>query len=559
MSTPNTEHVRLTEILQQLISDWESEVVEFKEVAKSFPSTDLGKYVSALANEANLRGRERGWLVFGVSNKTRSVTGTGYKPGPEHLQADKMLVQNGTGSFTFREIHVLQTTTGRVVLFEIPAAPRGMPIAWNGHYYGRAGESLVALGQDKLDELRGQTLLTDWSARIVEEAGLSDLDQNAISVARERFAEKHANRFPQATVAGWSDAAFLDRAKVTQNGKITRTALLLLGKPDATWHLSPQPAQITWSLRGEESAYEHFHPPFLLASSAIFSRIRNFRIRILPQDELLAHEVSKYDQAVVLEALHNCIAHQDYTRNARVVVTEHSDRLVFESDGGFVDGDPTSYATGTRSVPRRYRNSWLVQAMVELNMIDQMGYGIHRIYEAQRRRFFPLPDYDLETPDMVRLTIHGRVVDPAYSRLLMQRTGLDLVDVLALDRVQKKLPITDEAIKHLRRNGLIEGRKPALHVSARVAAATSTMADYVRTRAQDDEFYAKLLTDYLEGARRASRKEIDRLLLDKLSDALTAEQKVKKVANLLTKLRRQGRIVNTGPRAAPQWTLAERN
>ena len=380
MSTPNTEHVRLTEILQQLISDWESEVVEFEEVAKSFPSTDLGKYVSALANEANLRGRERGWLVFGVSNKTRSVTGTGYKPGPEHLQADKMLVQNGTGSFTFREIHVLQTTTGRVVLFEIPAAPRGMPIAWNGHYYGRAGESLVALGQDKLDELRGQTLLTDWSARIVEEAGLSDLDQNAISVARERFAEKHANRFPQATVAGWSDAAFLDRAKVTQNGKITRTALLLLGKPDATWHLSPQPAQITWSLRGEESAYEHFHPPFLLASSAIFSRIRNFRIRILPQDELLAHEVSKYDQAVVLEALHNCIAHQDYTRNARVVVTEHSDRLVFESDGGFVDGDPMSYATGIRSVPRRYRNSWLVQAMVELNMIDQMGYGIHRIY-----------------------------------------------------------------------------------------------------------------------------------------------------------------------------------
>ena len=222
-----------------------------------------------------------------------------------------------------------------------------------------------------------------------------------------------------------------------------------------------------------------------------------------------------------------------------------------------MDGEPTDYATGARSTPRRYRNSWLVQAMAELNMIDQMGYGIQRIYEAQRRRFFPLPDYDVKDPTAVSLTIHGRVVDPAYSRLLMQQAELDLVDVVNLDRVQKKLPITDDAIKHLRRRKLIEGRKPNFHVSATVAAATATMADYVRTRAQDDEFYAKLLTDYLAGAGRATRREVDQLLLDKLSDALTPEQRTKKIANLLTKLRRQGVIVNKGPRAAPQWMLAE--
>lgn len=549
----------LAELLDRLITSWESEVAEFKEAKSTFSSSDMGKYVSALSNEANLRGIERAWLVFGVKNNTRSVVGTAYKEAADHLNGDKIAVQTGTGSFTFREIHVLHHTNGRVVLFEIPAAPRGMPIAWNGHYYGRAGESLVALGQDKLDEIRAQTLGTDWSAQVVDGATAADLDPEAIAVARKRFVEKHANRVSAQQVASWSDETFLDRAKVTQEGRITRTALLLLGRSEAAWRLSPHPAQITWNLQDQETAYEHFYPPFLLNSSAVFSRIRNIQIRILPQDELLAHEVSKYDQAVVLEALHNCIAHQDYARNARIVVTEYVDRLAFENDGGFVDGDPTSYATGRRSVPRRYRNSWLVQAMAELNMIDQMGYGIHRIYEAQRRRFFPLPDYDLDNPDMVRLTIHGRVVDPAYSRLLMQQTGLDLVDVLALDRVQKKLSITDDAIRHLRQNRLIEGRKPALHVSARIAAATATMADYVRTRGQDDEFYAKLLTDYLSGMGKASRKEIDHLLLDKLSDALTVEQKVKKVANLLTKLRRQGRIINTGPRATPQWTLAERS
>jgi ATP-dependent DNA helicase RecG len=545
-------------LLDQLIARWEDEVVEFKRGKDSFSTSDLGKYLSALSNEANLRGRERAWIVFGVDESTRNVVGTSFKEDPEHLQSTKKQMWDGTSSITFRNIHELQHSDGRVIMFEVPAAPRGMPITWNGHSYGRAHESLIALPQDKLDEIRNQTVSTDWTAQVVAGATIDDLDPVAITTARERFVEKHAPRITQAEVASWSDSTFLDRAKVTQNGSITRAALLLLGKKEAAWRLSPNPAEITWSLRGEEQAYEHFYPPFLLASSAVYARIRNVQIRILPQDQLLPHEVSKYDQSVVLEALHNCIAHQDYSRNGRIVVTEFLDRLTFDSEGGFFDGDPTDYATGLRSTPRLYRNNWLVQAMAELNMIDQMGYGIHRIYEAQRRRFFPLPDYDLGNHNSVKLTIHGRVVDPAYSRLLMQKSDLDLVDVVSLDRVQKKLPITNDVIKHLRRRNLIEGRKPNFHVSAQVAAATATMADYVRTRAQDDEFYAKLLTDYLAGAGRATRREVDQLLIDKLSDALTPEQRTKKIANLLTKLRRQGLIVNAGQRAAPQWMLAER-
>jgi ATP-dependent DNA helicase RecG len=549
----------LAELLDQLIAKWEDEVVEFKEAGNDYATDKIGHYFSAMANEANLRDAERSWLVFGVKNTTRSVVGTSYRSDPERLHSLKIQMRDGTEpSVTFREIHELTHANGRVVLFEIPAAPRGMPINWKGHYYARAGESLSPLGLDKLDDIRNQTLATDWTAQIVDGATLADLDLIAISTARKRFAEKHANRISPAEVASWSDAAFLDRAKVTQNEAITRTALLLLGKAEAAFRLSPHPAQITWNLRGEEQAYEHFYPPFLLASSAIFSRIRNVQIRILPQDQLLAHEVSKYDQGVVLEALHNCIAHQDYARNARIVVTEYGDRLVFENEGGFVDGDPNDYATGAKSVPRRYRNSWLVQAMAELNMIDQMGYGIHRIYERQRQRFFPLPDYDLNDANMVQLTIHGHVVDPAYSRLLMKQTGLNLVDVLALDRVQKKLPIAEDAIKHLRTKKLIEGRKPNFYVSAQVAAATATMADYVRTRAQDDEFYAKQLTDYLKGAGTASRKQIDDLLLTKLSDALTQKQKIDKITNLLSKLRSKGRIHNAGSRKTSEWVLGEK-
>jgi ATP-dependent DNA helicase RecG len=514
------ESQELKGLLEKLIAAWENEVVEFKQAGKDHDTDRIGEYFSALSNEANLRGESRAWLVFGVSNKRRAIVGTDYRLQPERLHSLKVQLAQGTQpSITLRQIHELHHPAGRVLLFEIPAAPRGMPIAWKGHYHARAGESLTSMGLDKLDEIRQQTLMADWTAQRLPQVTLAHLDDEALKVAREAFAKKYANRFALGDVMAWPVQTFLERARLTQEGQLTRTTLLLLGKAEAAHWLLPHPAQLTWKLEGDERAYQHFAPPFLLSSTALYRQIRNLQVRVLPDDSLLPVEVSKYDQRVVLEALHNCIAHQDYARNGRVVVTEQFDRLVFENEGRFFEGEPADYVAGNKT-PRRYRNPFLVQAMTELNMIDTMGYGIHEMYTGQARRYFPMPDYDLSAPEAVRLVLHGGVVDPAYSRLLIQKTDLPLIDVMALDRVQKHLPLEDAAAKRLRQAGLIEGRKPNYHVSAAVAQATASQVDYIRMRAQDDTFYAKLVTDYIEKFGQASRAEINLLLLNKLSDGL---------------------------------------
>ena len=169
------------------------------------------------------------------------------------------------------------------MLFEIPAAPRGIPIAWKGHYYGRAGESLTSLGIDKLDEIRAQTIAIDWSAQIVAQATIDDLDSTAIQKAQEAFALKYANRISAREVNNWPVKTFLEKARLLQRGKITRTAILLLGKPESTYLLSPHPAQMIWKLEGQERAYEHFGPPFLLSTSQLYQKIRNIQLRLLPQ------------------------------------------------------------------------------------------------------------------------------------------------------------------------------------------------------------------------------------------------------------------------------------
>ena len=550
--TPTNEE--LTELLDRLLAGWENEVVEFKEAARQFSADKTGEYVSALSNEANLRGLASGWLVFGVSN-SRQIVGTTHLVDGQQRQSLKHHVhQSIDQGLTIREVYEVTIDGRRVVLLEVPAAPRGIPISWKGDYRARAGESLVPLSLDKLDEIRRQTIGADWTAVVVPEATLGHLDPAAIARARQGFAERYSPRIPASDIAAWDDATFLSKARLTRDGAITRAALLLLGADTSTHLLTPHPAQMTWKLVGEQRAYEHFRLPFLLNTTELAKRIRNVKLRLLPPDELIFREISKYDERSLLEALYNCIAHQDYTRNSRIIVTEHADRVEFQSTGEFFDGAPDDYALDERT-PSRYRNPFLVEAMTELNLIDQMGYGIHRMVQDQVRRFLPLPDYDLTPSDVVKLAIPGAVIDESYSQLLMVRTDLPLEDVLALDRVQKGLPISTATAARLRKDKLIEGRKPQLRVSGVVADATGNLIDYVRTRPQTDAHYASLIRDLLERAGSATREDINALLIPLLPGVLTADQKLNKVSNLLSRLRREGSIRNTGSRTRPRWEL----
>lgn len=345
-----------------------------------------------------------------------------------------------------------------MLLFEVPPAPRGIPISWNGHYYARNGESLGPLDLDKLDEIRQQDAGDDWSAVVLPHATIEHLDPEALAAARSAFATRHP-RLDADEIAGWSDETFLERAKLTINGGITRAAVLLLGRDTSAHLLSPLLAEITWKLSGEEQAYEQFGLPFLINTSKVNERLRNVQVRLLPPNTFIQTEIQKYDRKAVLEAIHNCVAHADYRTGSRINVIERVDRVTLENAGSFFDGTPDDYVIHTR-MPKRYRNPFLVNAMTQLNMIDRMGLGIQQINLSQRRRFLPLPDYDLTEAGAVKLTIYGAVIDTNYSEQLMKHTDLRLEDVLALDRVQKKMPISKEAVARLRHTRLIEGRSP---------------------------------------------------------------------------------------------------
>lgn len=533
--------------------------VEFKQSNQDYDLDTLGQYFSALSNEAHLRGQEYGWLVFGVRDKPRprQIVGSDFRSQRGGLDRLKQEIARRTSNgLTFEEIYQLRTPEGRVVMFQIPAALPGIPTAWKGRWYGRDGELLGPLRAQEVEHIWYQNH-GDWSAAVCSGATLADLDPAAIAFARQQHRIKNPTR--AAELDRWDDATFLNKARLCVGGRVTRTAIILVGKEESESLLSPGVARITWILEdssGVERDYQHFGPPLLLNVEAACARIRNLGYRDMPSARLFPTEITKYEPWVIREALHNAIAHQDYTRGGRINVVEDDESIVITNLGEFLPR--TIKRVIERGVPQeKYRNPLLSAAMVNLNMIDAIGGGIRRMFDEQRKRFFPLPDFDLSEPNRVRVRILGKILDEGYTRTLMIEPALGLADVIALDKVQKNMPITREEVHSLKARNLIEGRRPNLYFSARVAEATGTRAEYLRKRAFERDHYKKLVIDFLEQRGAASRADLEGLLLDKVSEALAPNQKQILITNLLQEMRREGSIRSEGRRRWARWVIAK--
>lgn len=548
----------LTKLLDELRTlPKETEWVEFKEAKNNYPFDKLGEYFSALSNEANLKGKQSAWLVFGVEDKNKKIVGTSYRMNKDNLDSLKGEIANKTTNrITFIEIHELSTPQGRVIMFEIPSAPKGIPVAWEGHYYGRDGEEIGALNIQEIEQIRGQVREDDWSAQVCKDATIYNLDEKAINIARELFKKKNPKLADESD--GWTTEIFLEKSKITRTGRITNAAIILLGKQEAEHFLSPSVAEITWVLKdekGNEKDYEHFNPPLLLQVDKVYGKIRNLKQRILPRGSgtLFPIETTMYEEWVIREALHNCIAHQDYTMHGRINIVEKPNELILTNLGSFIPIDVEKFIQQDMP-PNRYRNRFLAEAMVNLNMIDTIGGGIKKMFNKQRERFFPLPDYDLTDPQKVQVRLHGQIIDENYTHLLMENLDLDLKTVILLDKVQKKNIIPREEAKVLKKQRLVEGRYPNLFISVHIAQITDKKAVYTKSKGFDKEYYKDLIVKFINQHKEATRKEIDELLFDKLPDIFTQEQKRKKVDNLLFEMSNKKKSIrNIGTRKNSKW------
>ena len=424
----------LDEALSSMLSGGESEIFELKEAKNGYGLADIGRYFSALSNEALLRDAPYAWLVFGVRDRDRAVVGTGFRPERESLDSLKHEIgQNVSGHLTFFEIHEVQRNGRRVLMFQIPAAIPGFPTLYNGFAYSRQGESLVALPLDKMDMIRGFGN-TDWSSRIMPEATMASLDRRAIEEARRGFVERNPTKAEEA--AGWDDERFLAKTGFTKDGRVTAAAILLLGKAECSDMIGPN-IRIRWIAKdpsGDVLDSELFGLPMILGMREAASRIVNYRVRDVGRGQLNGREMLRYDPFSIREAMCNCVLHQDYRREGMVDLIEFpNDHLVFSNVGSFLPGSVERVVL--RDSPEHaYRNPRLAEVMRNIGLVDVAGGGVRKMFRCQIQRGFPLPRYDIGDQE-VSVTIFGKVVDEREASFFRSDPDVSMETAIRVDRL----------------------------------------------------------------------------------------------------------------------------
>lgn len=542
------EYLRLEYPQENEKCEWK-EFHNLKNMFSGNEGQDVVSYVSAISN---MNGGE---LVIGVEDQTLRIVGTDYsKLTFNGLSATKesaafKLTEHCTNLSSEGldiEEFITDDTQKKVWVIHIPKHFPRLPVYAYKKAWQRKKDSLVEMTPERMDAILSEPIAgKDWSAEIIPQATLQDLDPKAVRVAREKYKELHPHKIEE--IDSWDDLTFLNKAHITRQGKITNTAIILVGKEESSHFISPAVCQIRWQLKdgGDENKdFRILSIPMILAVEEFQHLVRNTNYTFTLSGSMFPETMMRYDVFTLREPLCNCIAHQDYGKKTRIEVIEREDEfLLFRNYGQFL---PSSVeAVVEHNFPEsEYRNPFLVEAMRNVKMVETEGGGIRKLYLQQKKRFFPMPEYDTSNGKVV-CKISGNVLDENFARILVNNPELSIVEIMQLDRVQKHLPVTDDTIALFRKKGYIEGRKPNVYLSAKIvgtARQVGLKTSYVKNRSFDDDYFMDMILKYLKKFKQASRHDIDMLITDKLSDVLTDEQKKSKVGNILTKMRKKDLI-----------------
>lgn len=514
---------------------------EFKNLKNSFcgdEKNDVISYVSAIAN------MDGGDLVIGVHDKTLEIVGTdtyNYDKQKAILRLTERCVNLSTEDLYIDEF-ITDDTNRKVWVIHIPKHLPKRPVFAHNKAWQRIEDSLVEMTTERMSTILDEPIFseTDWSAQIVSDATIDDLDEVAIAKARMMFKKVHS-RIPEAEVNAWTVETFLSKCGIMKNGGITRAAIILLGKYESAFKLRPAVVQVTWTRRDEKQDvvdYEHFTVPFILTVDEILSKIENLTMREMPGGTLFPDTMKQYDDYTIREALHNCIAHQDYTMQQRINFVENPTYLYYSNAGSFIPG--TLENALTNEEPQAYfRNECLCRAMVDFNMIDTVSRGIKKMFNEQWRRHFPMPDYEIDAKNRkVSVRIYGNEINKQYTNLLKTNDSLTLWDCISLDAVQKGRTIHEDVAQNLLNRGLIEGEAPNYTISFGIAKATNQLQGYTKQKGLDKEKMKQMILQYLKnaGTDGAKRDSIYEYIKDVMPQVKTHEQQLRLLGDILSAL-----------------------
>ena len=531
------------EQLEEWMRGVEDEHLEFKEAKNRYSADKLVRYCSALANE---RG---GKMVLGVTNKKpRRVVGTKAFENLNDIKArllDKLRLRV--------EASVVDHPDGRVLVFEAPSRPLGMPILCDGSYWMRSGEDLVAMTPDQLRRIFDETGL-DYSAEVCPKATFEDLDAVAIENMRAMWRRKSGNEALDAVVP----EQLLADAELVVDGGVTYAALVLLGTHRALGkHLAH--SEVIFEYRSSEASTpfqqrREWRQGFFLFDEELWSVIDARNDVHHYEDGLFVGDIPTFDLRVVREALLNAVSHRDYRLGGSTFVRQFPRKLEIVSPGGFVPG-VTPENILWKQAPRNRR---IADVFAKCGLVERSGQGARLMFERSIRESKARPDFSGTDDHQVFLTLPGEVQDPKFLEFF-QKIGAETLsafstqDFLVVDLIHRDQAVPPDlrsCLPKLLDLGVMEslggGTKKRYFLSRRFYGSLGQKGTYTRKRGLDKETNKELLVKHIEDSKaEGARSEEFAQVLPSLSRY--------QIHRLVKELEEEARVHSTGRTKGTRW------
>ena len=520
----------------------ENEHLEFMEAKNRFDFEKLVSYCVALANEGG------GHMVLGVTDKLpRRVVGTASFGNLERTKTG-LLERLHLRIFVEEMPH----PQGRVLVFEVPSRPIGMPVHYKGAYWMRSGEDLVPMTPDQLKRIFDESGL-DYSAELCRQAELLDLSDEAI----ERFRAIWRRHSGNEALQELSPAQLLEDAELIMDGHLTIAALILLGTNKALGkHLAQ--AEVVYEYRSSEAsiAYQQrkeFRAGFFLIHDTLWETINLRNDLFQYQDGLFRQEIPTFNEAVVREAILNAVSHRNYRLGGSVFIRQYPTRLEIVSPGGFPHGI-TAENILWRQSPRNRR---IAEVFAKCGLVERSGQGANRMFEECIKESKPAPDFSDTDEYQVSLTLSGDVQDPLFLQFL-EKIGRETLssfttkDFLLLDYLHKEKPVPQEFTDRIPRLAelgvIVRAGKGKYVLSKRFYALAGKKGAYTRKKGLDRDTNKALLLKHIKGNEKTGTR-LEELL--QVLPPLTYNQ----VQTLMRELKSEGAVHVVGKTKGALWYL----
>ena len=388
--------------MTDFLSQPEGKTLEFKRNLSS--PKPLLKTLVAFANTAG------GRLIVGVADD-HQVLGVANPLDEEERLCN--LIADGISPRLVPSVE-MTTVDGKTLLvvevFVSGSRPHWLKAEGPEHgVYVRLGSSSRQADQALIDELRRTAQGVAFDELPMPDLGMADLD---LAAAKKLF---HG-------ISELDDHAMRTLKLVTPyQGRLvpTKGAVLLFGK-ERTQHFSDAWVQCGRFVGTDKAAiFDHIdiHDPLPQAVDSIMLFLKKHAMRGADFSDTRRKDVWSIPLTLLREAVINALVHADYSqRGAPVRISFFDDRIEIENPGILLPGMTVE---DMREGVSKIRNHVIARVFRELNLIEQWGSGVRRIYSEALALGLPEPQFlevGMRLRVVVRLAELVPVVAAAESR-----------------------------------------------------------------------------------------------------------------------------------------------